>query len=73
MRKTKEYSSDVQRKIVKLNKIDSDYKKIAKALEIPISTIRSVIINFQLTRNNTNLPGRGHVWTSRIDTWHRGF
>jgi len=38
--KTKEYSSDVQQKI---HKIESGCKKIAKALKIPMSTIRAII------------------------------
>ena len=61
MRKTKEYSSDVQQKIVELHKIESGCKKIAKALKIPISTIRAIIKRFQSTKDVSNLPGRGRV------------
>jgi len=43
MSKTKEYSSDVQQKMVKLNKIQSASKKISKELKIPILTIRAII------------------------------
>ena len=43
MSKTKEYSSDVQQKIVEHHKIESGCKKIAKELKIPILTIRAII------------------------------
>jgi len=43
MSKTKEYSSDVQQKIVELHKIQSGCKKISKELKIPILTIRAII------------------------------
>jgi len=45
MSKTKEYSSDMQQKIVELHKIESGCKKIAKELKIPILTIRAIIKN----------------------------
>ncbi len=57
MRKTKEYISDVQQKIIELHKL----VKRARAVKIPISTIRAIIKNFQSTENVTKLPGRGHV------------
>ncbi len=60
MRKTKEYISDVQQKIIELHKLESDFKKRARA-KIPISTIRAIIKNFQSTENVMNLPGRGRV------------
>ncbi len=62
MRKTKEYISDVQQKIIELHKLESGFKKRARALKIPISTIRAIIKNFQSTENVMNLPGRGHVY-----------
>ncbi len=52
MRKSREYISDVQKKII---------KKRARAVKIPISTIRAIIKNFQSTENITKLPGRGRV------------
>ena len=61
MSKTKEYSSDVQQKIVERHKIESGCKKIAKELKIPILTIRAIIKKFQSTKDVTNLPGRGRV------------
>ncbi len=61
MRKTKEYSSDVQNKIVELHKIESGCKKRDKALKIPISTIRVIIKRFQSTKYVKNLPERGRV------------
>ncbi len=61
MRKTKEYISDVQQKIVELHKLESGFKKRARAVKIPISTIRVIIKNFQSTENFMNLPGRGRV------------
>ncbi len=64
MRKTKEYISDVQQKIIKLHKLESGFKKRARAVKIPISTIRAIIKNFQSTENVTNLPGRWRVFIS---------
>jgi len=43
MSKNKEYSSDVQQRMVELNKIQSGSKKISKELKIPILTIRATI------------------------------
>ncbi len=34
----------------------------ARAVKIPISTIRAIIKNFQSTENVMNLPGRGRVY-----------
>ncbi len=42
MRKTKEYISDLQQKIIELHKLGSGLKKIARAVKIPISTIRAM-------------------------------
>jgi len=61
MSKTKEYSSDVQKKIFELHRIESGCKKIAKELKIPISTIRAKIKKFQSTKDVMNLPQRGRV------------
>ncbi len=61
MRKTKEYISDVQQKIIELHKLESGFKKRARAVKIPIYTIRAIIKNFQSTENVTKLPGRGRV------------
>ncbi len=49
MRKTKEYISDVQQKIIELHKLESDFKKKARAVKIPISTTRAIIKKFQST------------------------
>ncbi len=49
MRKTKEYISYVQQKIIELHKLESGFKKRARAVKIPISTIRAIIKNFQST------------------------
>jgi len=48
--KTKKDSSDVQQKIVKLQKIESGCKKIVKAFKIPISIIRAIIKKFRSTK-----------------------
>ncbi len=61
MRKTKEYISDVQYKITELHKLKSGFKKRAREVEIPISTIRAIIKKFQSTENVMNLLGRGRV------------
>ncbi len=71
MRKNKKYISDVQNKIVELHKIESSCKKRAKALKIPISTIRAIIKRFQSTKNVTNLPERGRVSISSQCTVRR--
>ncbi len=55
--KTKEYISDVQQKIIELHKLESGFKKRAREVKIPISTIRAIIKNFQSTENVMNLPG----------------
>ncbi len=61
MRKTKEYISDVQQKIIELHKLESGFKERARVVKIPISTVRAIINNFQSTENVMNLPGRGRV------------
>ncbi len=61
MRKTKDYISNVQQKIIEHHKLESDFKKRARAVKIKISTIRAIIRNFQSTENDTKLPGRGRV------------
>lgn len=62
MSKIKEYTSDVHQNIVKLHILESNCKKRAKVLKIPISTIRPIIKKFQSTKHVTNLPGRGCVF-----------
>ncbi len=47
--KNKEYISDVQKKIIELYKLESGFKKWVRTVEIPISTIRAIIKNFQST------------------------
>ncbi len=61
MRKTKEYISDVQQKIIEPHKLESGFKKRSRAVKIPISTIRAIIEKFQSTENVMNLPGRERV------------
>ncbi len=46
MRETKEYISDVQQNIIELHKLESGFKKRARAVKIPISTIRAIIKKF---------------------------
>ncbi len=53
MRKNKKYISDVKNKIVEHPKIESGCKKRAKALKIPISTIRVIIKRFQSTKDKS--------------------
>ncbi len=48
MRKTKEYISDVQQKIIELHKLESVFKKRARAVKVPISTIRAIIKNLRI-------------------------
>ncbi len=52
---------DVQNMIVERYKIESGFKKRAKALKIPISTIRVIIKELQSTKDVTNQPVRGPV------------
>ncbi len=49
MRKTKEFISDVQQKKIELHKLESGFKKWARAVKIPISTIRVIVKKFQST------------------------
>ncbi len=51
MRKTKEYISDVQQKIIELHKLESGFKKRARAVKIHFSTIRVIIKKSQSTEN----------------------
>ncbi len=53
--------SDVQQKIIELHKLESGFKKRARAVQIPIPTIRAIIKKFQSTEKVINLSGRGHV------------
>ncbi len=55
MRKTKEYISDVQQKIIELHKLESGFKKISRAVKTKF------IKKFQSTENGMNPPGRGYV------------
>ncbi len=57
MRKTKEYISDVQQKIIELHKLVKWLNKELEQWKIPISNIRAIIKNFQSTKNVMNLPG----------------
>ncbi len=50
--------SDVPQKIIELHKLESGFKKRARVVKIPISTIRAIIKNFQSTENVMNLPGK---------------
>ncbi len=59
MSKIKSNISDVQQEIVELHKLERGCKKRAKAMNIPISTIRAIIKHFHSTENLINLPGRG--------------
>ncbi len=51
----------IGQKIIELHKLVKCFKKRARAVKIPISTIRAIIKNFQSKENFTNLPGRGRV------------
>ncbi len=53
--------SDVQQKIIDLHKLESGFKKRARAVKMPIYTTRAIIKNFQSTENVMNLPGRWQV------------
>jgi len=62
MSKTKEYSSDVQQRIVELRKIESGCKKIAKKFKKTIYHIGQwQIKKFQSTKDVRNQPGRRHM------------
>ncbi len=54
--------SYTMQKIIGLHKLESGFKKRARAVKIPISTIRAIIKNFQSTENVMKLPGRGRVY-----------
>ncbi len=58
MRKTKEYISDVQQKIIEASQISEvALRKELEQWKIPISTIQGIIKNFQSTEDVMNLPG----------------
>ena len=55
MRKTRENSNDVRQRVVELLKSGNGYKKIAKQLKMPTSTIRSIIKKLKTTGGVKNL------------------
>ncbi len=72
MGKAKEYSCGVRQKVVELHTMGSVYKKIARVLKMPISTIRAIIKKFQSTVNVMNQPGIGRVSISSQHTEEDG-
>lgn len=58
-KKTKELSEDLRSKIVKKHGQSQGYKSISKDLNVPVSTVRSVIKKFKAHGTVANLPRCG--------------
>ncbi|KAI4897774.1 hypothetical protein NFI96_010319 [Prochilodus magdalenae] len=58
-KKTKELSEDLRSKIVRKHGQSQGYKSISKDLNVPVSTVRSVIKKFKAHGTVTNLPRCG--------------
>ncbi|KAL2101691.1 hypothetical protein ACEWY4_003452 [Coilia grayii] len=58
-RKTKELSEDLRSKIVRKHGQSQGYKSISKDLNVPVSTVRSVINKFKAHGTVANLPRCG--------------
>ena len=58
-KKSKELSEDLRTKIVEKHGQSQGYKSISRDLNVPVSTVRSVIKKFTAHGIVANLPGRG--------------
>ena len=58
--KTKEFSKHVRDKVVEKSRSGIGYKKIYGTLNIPWSTIKSIIKKWKEYDTTTNLPREGH-------------
>ena len=59
MAKTKEWSERFREEIIALYKQGKGYKTIAKALNVPRSTVLSIVHKFRVKGTVATLPGRG--------------
>lgn len=59
MVKVRELSYDIRQRIVHLHRSGMGYGTIGKRLEVPRSTVQSVIIKFKRDQTVRSLPGRG--------------
>ena len=58
-KKTRELSEEVRHKIVTKHGQSQGYKSISRDLDVPVSTVHSVIRKFKTQGTVANLPGRG--------------
>ena len=58
--KTKELSKQVRDRVVEKYRSGMGYKKISESLNIPRSTIKSIIKKWKDNGTTTNLPREGH-------------
>ena len=59
MGKTKEHSVEIRQKIINFHKARNSYGDISKRLDIPRSTVQSVVSKFAQFCTAQILPGRG--------------
>ncbi|CAJ0966069.1 unnamed protein product [Ranitomeya imitator] len=64
-KKTKELSEDLRNQIVRKHEQSQGYKSVSKDLNVPVSTVRSVIKKFKAHDTVANLPRCG--WKRKID------
>ncbi|CAJ0965061.1 unnamed protein product [Ranitomeya imitator] len=64
-KETKELSEDLRNQIVRKHEQSQGYKSISKDLNVPVSTVRSVIKKFKAHGTVANLPRCG--WKRKID------
>lgn len=61
----KVHSKELKDKVVKRHKLGEGYKKISKALPIPLSTVQSIIKKWRANGTTNTLPRSGHQ--SKLD------
>uniref|UniRef100_A0AAY5EKZ9 Sleeping Beauty transposase HTH domain-containing protein n=1 Tax=Electrophorus electricus TaxID=8005 RepID=A0AAY5EKZ9_ELEEL len=66
MGKTKEHSKAIRDKLVEGHKADKGYKTLSKELDLPVSTIGSIIQKWKVYGTTVNLPrpGQPRAWPS---------
>ncbi|MBN3277122.1 TCB1 transposase, partial [Polyodon spathula] len=67
--KTKEHSTKVRDKVIQMHALGKGYKIISKYLDIPVSTVESIIRKWKLHHTTEPLPRKGHP--SKLSTQTR--
>ncbi|MGH0165606.1 UNVERIFIED_CONTAM: hypothetical protein FKN15_049270 [Acipenser sinensis] len=57
--KTKEHSTEVRDKVIQMHRLGKGYKIISKCLDIPVSTVGSIIRKWKLHHTTQALPRKG--------------